>query len=109
MPYDKYRYWTTEPTPSLRPYRDIEEQVVIDFLEAKEQVDRLEILDSFQVYVERCYRKALLLEISQMVLSKLGGPLAGALATFVPEPMPSPRARVVPREAPAPAPRSSGQ
>lgn len=109
MPYDKYRNWSTEFVNPPRLHRDIKEQVVIDFLEAKEQVDRLEILDSFQAYVERVYRKELLLELSQMILSRLGTPVAGALATFIPEPHPSPRARMIRQEPPAPGPESSGR
>lgn len=61
MPYDKYRNW---PLPArsgravpVMPGPGIEEQVLQDLADAKDEIEKLEILDSFAAYAQRHYRQ----------------------------------------------------
>lgn len=61
MPYDKYRNWPL-PARSGRVFsvmqgRGIEEQVLQDLANAKDEFEKLEILDSFAAYAKRHYRQ----------------------------------------------------
>jgi hypothetical protein len=65
MPYDKYRNWPLPgkegmPAPG-RPLgarrMSLEELVLKDLAEAKDDVDKLEILDSYAAYAQRVYRQ----------------------------------------------------
>ncbi len=102
MPYDKYRNWSTDPgsAPRMMLHSDIKSQVLRDLEELKDETEKLEILDSFEVYAQRCYRREVLEQLSLTILNKLGGPLAGALSTFVTSPSPTSRGRVVKRPTP---------
>ena len=78
MTYDKYRDW---PLPSrsgnifsVMQGSRIEEQVLKDLSDAKDEIDKLEILDSFAAYTQRAYRQELA-EIASIV----GGQQLGAL------------------------------
>ena len=60
MSYDKYQNW---PLPlrsgSVFPVMQshgINEQVLKDLAEAEDEIERLELLDSFAAYAERAYR-----------------------------------------------------
>jgi len=50
MPYDKYHNW--KPT-TLHDVDTLKRQVLKDIHEAEDEIDKLEILDSFEAYVER--------------------------------------------------------
>lgn len=61
MPYDKYQNWPL-PARSGRVFsvmqgRGIEEQVLQDLANAKDEIEKLEILDSFAAYAKRAYRQ----------------------------------------------------
>jgi len=49
MSYDKYQNWG----PDLPSHTGLKHQVIIDLANSTEDFERLEILDSFEVYVER--------------------------------------------------------
>jgi len=75
MPYDKYHYWPirTGPGGSIPgpggsiPGRDILNQVLQDLAETKDDIDRLEILDSFEAWVKRCSQA----EMAEMMARQL--------------------------------------
>lgn len=61
--YDRYRNWYTPYEAPIRPMGriSIEEQVLKDFASTDNEMEKLEILDSYAAYAQRCYR-ALLVE-----------------------------------------------
>ena len=100
MPYDKYEHW---PLPTRggnvypvysTPGRRIEEQVLEDLAKTDDEVDKLELLDSFAAYYRRAYRK----EFAESLAILAGGALGKLLRPFIlsqfPEPSPPHRARV---------------
>lgn len=63
MPFDKYRNWPLPRTegnifPILQS-QGLEEQVLKDLAFAGEDIDKLEILDSYAAYAQRAYRDRL--------------------------------------------------
>jgi len=61
MPYDKYRNW---PLPiksgnifPVLQHQGLEEQVLQDLAAAGDEIDKLEILDSYAAYCQRAYRQ----------------------------------------------------
>jgi len=98
MPYDKYHNW---PLPGLirgpmeiGSHRSIEEQVLLDLKEAKEDIDKLEILDSYSCYAQRAYRQDFAESTARLVGQELGTILAPVFLSRLPEVMATHRARV---------------
>jgi hypothetical protein len=92
--YDKYRNWplpSNEPFPTYTPTFDgkapttIEEQVLIDLMEEKDQTSRLEVLDSYLAYAQRCYRA----EIVKAAAQAFGGQITKIIEPFLGTSFPS--------------------
>ncbi len=82
MAYDKYRNWKSKVPHG----RDIlRRQVLKDIHEAEDEVDKLEILDSFEAYVERSEQEDLAEHFAFLVLDYAIRPL---LVEFVKSKMP---------------------
>ena len=94
MPYDKYRNWK----PGT-PYEvdKLKRQVLEDIHDAEDEIDKLEILDSFEAYVERAHTAELAEHLSAQILLAARSFLTGAILSHLPSPMPISR----PRRAPA--------
>ena len=79
MPYDKYRNW--KPRTALgfgTKVYDIDalkRQVLKDIHEAEDETDKLEILDSFEVYVERHQQEELAEHFALLLLRNAIQPL----------------------------------
>ncbi|MBA7662889.1 hypothetical protein ES703_70922 [subsurface metagenome] len=95
MPYDKYRDW--KPGTPYETNR-LKQQVLGDIQEAEDEIDRLEILDSFEAYVERVNTAELAEHLSNQILLAAGPFLTGAILSKLPSPMPMPRPRRAPVE-----------
>jgi len=95
MPYDKYRNWPLGP-----PYETnrLKQQVLEDILNAEDEIDKLEILDSFEAYVERVNTAELAEHLSSQILLAAGPFLTGAILSKLPSPMPISRPRRAPVE-----------
>lgn len=72
MPYDKYRNWKPGTFHEVDRLR---QQVLKDIQEAEDEVDKIEILDSFEAYVERNQQKELAEHFAGLVLNNIIGPL----------------------------------
>jgi len=95
MSYDKYRHWKVEiPTEMLR----LKEMVLKDLQSTKDEIDQLEILDSFEAAVERAHTAELAEHLSNQILSLAQPFLTAAIQGKLPASMPITR----PRQAPAP-------
>jgi hypothetical protein len=93
MPYDKYRNWSLN---SIQPFfHDLKQQVLIDLAGTTDETDKLEILDSFEVYVQRYYRAELAKEVGDKLLNNLSGLVASAIEGQISYPTPMSRGRVV--------------
>lgn len=90
MPYDKYRNWK----PGT-PYEvdTLKQQVLKDIYEAEDETDKLEILDSFEAYIERVNTAELAEHLSNQILLAAGPFLTGAILSKLPSPMPISRPR----------------
>jgi hypothetical protein len=95
MSYDKYRNWNV-----IRPQEmnSLKEMVLKDLQEAPEEIDRLEILDSFEAAVERALTAELAEHLSNQILLIVQPFLTAAIHGKLPASMPLSR----PRRAPAP-------
>lgn len=91
MPYDKYRNWSTKPT--LRVGLNIKDQVLCDLAAATDETERLEILDSYEVYVERATRIEVADNVSEWLLNFLKPIVSGAIEKQLGNPMPIGRPR----------------
>ena len=91
MPYDKYRNWKLGTFQELE---NLKQQVLKDVQEAEAEVDKLEILDSFEVYVERNQQKVLAEQFALSVLNNVIRPLLVEFAkSRMPGSMPISRSR----------------
>lgn len=72
MPYDKYRNW--KPT-TLHDVNRLKQQVLKDIHEAEDETDKLEMLDSFEAYVERNRQEELAEHFAHLLLDNVIGPL----------------------------------
>ena len=93
MPYDKYRNW--KPGTPYETNR-LKQQVLDDIQEAEDEEDRLEILDSFEAYVERAHTAELAEHLSHQILLVARPFLTGAILSKLPSPMPISRPRRAP-------------
>jgi len=93
MPYDKYHNWPLG-TPCWT--NRLKEQVLKDLEETEDETDRLEILDSFEAYVERVNTAELAEHLSNQILLTAGPFLTGAIRSKLPVSMPIPRLRRAP-------------
>jgi hypothetical protein len=98
MSYDKYRNWDTRPLSRGWSGTDIKKQVLLDLAATSDETDKLEILDSYEVYVQRCFIKQIAGAMSQWVTAFFAPFIAGAIQNQLGNPMPSGRARRVPQE-----------
>lgn len=93
MSYDKYRNWkpgTPYETDKLK------RQVLEDLGEAEDEIDRLEILDSFEAYVERTNTAELAKHLSNQILFVVRPFLTAAILGKLPGSMPISRPRAAP-------------
>jgi len=72
MSYDKYHNWKPG---TLHDVDTLKRQVLKDIHEAEDETDKLEILDSFEVYVERNQQEELAEHFARLVLNNVIGPL----------------------------------
>ena len=72
MSYDKYRNWKPKAPHDVDT---LKRQVLKDIHEAEDEVDKLEILDSFEAYVERNRQEELAEHFARLVLNYVIGPL----------------------------------
>ncbi len=99
MPYDKYKDW---PLPrkvgNIFPVMQssgIEAQVLKDLEEAKDEIDKLEILDSFAAYAERAYRQDFAETAAALTGQQLGALLEPVFLSRMPSVAPMHRGRPV--------------
>lgn len=95
MPYDKYRNWKLD-TPS--DGNKLKELVLKDLQETGDEIEKLEILDSFEAAVERAHTAELAEHLSNQILILAQPFLTAAIQGKLPASMPIGR----PRRAPAP-------
>jgi len=93
VPYDKYRNWKLD-TPS--DGNKLKEQVVKDLDDTGDEVERLEILDSFEVAVERAHTAELAEHLSNQILILAQPFLTAAIQGKLPAAMPISRSRRAP-------------
>ena len=92
MPYDKYRNWKRQSFAD----DEIKNQVIKDLEDTKDLTDKLEILDSFEVYVERNQQAELAEHFALLVLNYAIRPLLVQFAkSKMPGSMPISRPRAV--------------
>lgn len=92
MSYDKYRNWKAE-TPF--DVNTLKQQVLKDIHEAEDEIDKLEILDSFEAYVERNQQGELGERFALIALDYLIRPLLVEFAkSKMPGSMPTSRSRM---------------
>ncbi|GAH37611.1 unnamed protein product, partial [marine sediment metagenome] len=90
MPYDKYRNWKKQGFVD----DGIKLQVIKDLEDTKDPIDKLEILDSFEVYVERNQQEELAEHFALLVLNYAIRPLLVEFAkSKMPGSMPISRGR----------------
>ena len=94
MSYDKYRNWNVTRPLEMN---SLKEMVLKDLQESPEEIDRLEILDSFEAAVERAHTAELADHLSNQILLIVQPFLTAAIQGKLPASMPLSR----PRRAPA--------
>jgi len=95
MPYDKYVHWKLDTPMEMNKLKG---QVLKDLQVTKDEIDQLEILDSFEVAVERAHTADLAEHLSNQILFIVRPFLTVAIQGKLPASMPISR----PRSAPAP-------
>lgn len=93
MPYDKYRNWKTG-TPS--EMNKLKEMVLKDCQETGDEIEKLEILDSFEAAVERAHTAELAGHLSNQILIFAQPFLTAAIQGNLPSSMPISRPRRAP-------------
>lgn len=93
MSYDKYRNWKLGA-----PYETeaLKRQVLKDIQGAEDETDRLEILDSFEAYVERAHTADLAEHLSHQILFIVRPFLTASILGKLPSSMPMSRPRMAP-------------
>lgn len=91
MSYDRYRSWDVKLPMEMNKLKD---QVLNDLLEATEEVDKLEILDSFQAAVERAHTAELAEHFSNQILFLVQPFLTAAIQGKLPASSPISRPRM---------------
>lgn len=92
MAYDKYRNWG----PDLPIHGGIKKQVLEDLKGTDDDIDQLEILDSFEVYVERQQQNELAEHVARLATDYILFPLlSDFLKARMPGSMPISRGRPV--------------
>lgn len=94
MPYDKYRNW--KPGPPFEVDK-LKCQVLLDLEKAEDEIEKLEILDSFEAFVERAHTADIAEHISNQILFFVRPFLTTAIEGKLPSSTPISR----PRKAPA--------
>lgn len=92
--YDKYRNWKTGTFSQVTM---LKVQVLKDLQEAADETEKLEILDSYEVAVERAHTAELAEHLSNQILNSVQPFLTAALQGKLPGSVPISR----PRRAPA--------
>lgn len=92
--YDRFRNWP--PRGGLG--QDVKDEVLRLLAETTDPVGKLEILDSFEVYVQRQCRHELSQSLALALVGVLGPYVAGAIESRMPEPWATHRARAVPQK-----------
>ncbi len=101
MTYDKYRDWSMPGTvrPVIMGTRiTLEEQVLKDLDAAKDEADKLDILDSFAAYHKRAYRQDFAESAANVTGQQLGALLAPIFLSRLPDIGVIHRGRRVPQE-----------
>jgi len=93
MPYDKYRNWKLD-TPS--DGNKLKEQVLKDIEETSDEIEKLEILDSFEAAVERAHTAELAEHLSNQILLIVQPFLTAAIQGKLPGSRPLSRPRAAP-------------
>ena len=87
MTYDKYRTWRIPrgavPVGFTRP--SLEEQVLMDLSGTNDEIEKLEILDSYAAYCKRAYQQDFVGATAQFVGQQLGGILESVFLSRLPE------------------------
>lgn len=95
MPYDKYRNWG----PDRPIHAGIKKQVLEDLQGTDDEIDKLEILDSFETYVERQQQQDLAEHVASLATTYMILPLlTDFLKARMPSSMPISRPRAVARD-----------
>ena len=98
MVHDKYRDWplpgTERSAIKIGQEISLEEKVLKDLEETRDDIEKLEILDSYAAYAQRSYRKAFAEASSFLVGQQLGAILEPVLLSRLPEVHTYPRPRV---------------
>ncbi|GAH46437.1 unnamed protein product [marine sediment metagenome] len=93
MAYDKYRNW--KPL-TLHDADTLKRQVLKDIHEAEDEIDKLEILDSFEACVERNNQEELAVDFALLIMKYAIQPLLVEFAkSKMPGSMPISRPRAV--------------
>jgi len=92
MPYDRYRNWDVRLPMELNK---LKEQVLRDLAETPEEIDRLEILDSFETAVERAHTADLGEHLADQILFIVRPFLIAAIQGKLPTSSPISRPRAV--------------
>ena len=93
MPYDKYRNWkVTRPSEMNK----LEEMVLKDLQATGDEIEKLEILDSFEVAVERAHTAELGEHLANQILLIVRPFLIAAIQGKLPASMPIGRPRPAP-------------
>lgn len=94
MPYDKYEHWPLphyegsifgRVLPSMRPGSSItlEDEVLRDLKKAEDEIEQMEILDSYAAYAKRAYRVEVSSLVSQLFANQLENTLGPILQAYL--------------------------
>lgn len=98
MSYDKYRNWPLpgkSMMPRVQDHKTIEEQVLEDLASTDDEIEKLEILDSYSAYIQRSYRKDLAVKSAIAAAHAIGDLLEPSLLSKLPDAFIPHRPRVV--------------
>ncbi len=100
MSYDRYRHWNPPPSGccpvgSARP--DLKEQVLKDLAATSDHTDQLEILDSFEAYIQRAYLHEISAAVADTIMRLVRPFLVGGIQSQMPLVYPVRRGRPVAR------------
>jgi len=104
MSYDKYRNWPLPGNPNTRQVivgmrpPSLEETVLKDLCEAEDEIERLEILDSYASYSKRAYRQEFVSSAVALLGRQLGTILDPVFLSHMLEVYTIRRARLVKEE-----------
>ena len=99
MSYDKYRNYNSNSFGGITASQtSIKEQVLKDLDDTSDHIDKLEILDSFEAYIEREHNVVIATDLANLITNTIASSIGIIILDKIPPARPTMRGRIVEKE-----------